>query len=253
MSHYFLEPTLSASSFALRADPRVKVLLVGAALLGSLLASRPQPSLLLGALGMGSLLAAGVQPRVLALRFLLPAVIGILAALITALHLGETPLFRFSILGFPLTLYEEGMRRGLLIFAKVFGGVSLIFWLSWTTPLPRLAGAALWFRIPRTLVELLLYIYRYLFLLMEETHRMRDAQRGRLGYTTWRRSLHSAGLLGGMLMLRALDRAERAYEAMRCRGYQGCSFWSYLPPPGRGEAIQLTLGLTFVAAVLALS
>ncbi|MFQ6112320.1 MAG: hypothetical protein ACE5LX_09895, partial [Nitrospinota bacterium] len=99
MSHHILEPTLRASSLALRADPRVKVVLVAAALLGSLLASRPQPSLLLGALCLLSLLLAGARARVLALRLLLPGVIGIVAALITSLHLGESPLFHLSILG----------------------------------------------------------------------------------------------------------------------------------------------------------
>ena len=71
------------------------------------------------------------------------------------------------------------------------------------------------------MVELALIMYRYIFLMFEEATRIRSAQKSRLGYVSFKNSLRSISTLGGMLILRSYDRAERSFAAMRCRGYRG--------------------------------
>ena len=63
-------------------------------------------------------------------------------------------------------------------------------------------------------------LYRYLFLLTEESERTLRAWRLRSAHgrpPSWR---IFARILGHLL-LRAIARAGRVYEAMRCRGYEG--------------------------------
>ncbi len=75
-------------------------------------------------------------------------------------------------------------------------------------------------RFPRLLVIQLLFMYRYLSLLIEGTARivransLRSAYRQGLQFKVW-------GSLVGQLLLRTIDRAERIYQAMRCRGFEG--------------------------------
>jgi len=101
------------------------------------------------------------------------------------------------------------------------------------------------------LVELALIMYRYIFLLLEEGGRIRNAQRSRLGYVAFRNALHSSGILGGMLILRTYDRAERSFAAMRCRGYRG-ALTAVQPGVLHGRDWRgLLLGLILLTAVYA--
>ena len=112
--------------------------------------------------------------------------------------------------------------------------------------------AARFFRCPPVLVELALIMYRYIFLLLEEGGRFRTAQKARLGFVDFRSGLSSAATLGGMLVLRTYDRAERSFAAMRCRGYRGAL--TNLPPgklQGRDWAV-LVVGLGVLAGLYAI-
>ncbi|HYH02670.1 MAG TPA: cobalt ECF transporter T component CbiQ [Bacillota bacterium] len=82
-------------------------------------------------------------------------------------------------------------------------------------------GAALYrIRLPRIWVGQLLFLYRYLFVLLEESNRMIRAYTLRSGE---KRGVHAQawGSLLGQLLLRTYDRAHRIHQAMLCRGYEG--------------------------------
>ncbi len=74
--------------------------------------------------------------------------------------------------------------------------------------------------VPKVFTVQLLFLYRYLFVLVEEASRMRIARS--------LRSFHSKGTglkvyayMIGHLLLRTVDRAQRIHIAMRCRGFDG--------------------------------
>ena len=74
--------------------------------------------------------------------------------------------------------------------------------------------------VPRVLVVQLLFLHRYLFVLLDEATRMVRARalrsNGRRG-----QGIGSWGSLVGHLALRTLDRAQRIHLAMRSRGFDG--------------------------------
>ena len=106
--------------------------------------------------------------------------------------------------------------------------------------------------MPKILVELTLLVYRYIFVLLEEIVTIKDAQRVRLGYHNWRQSMRSISILGGSLILRAYDRAERVFEAMVARGYTGAVTVSYTEHFGRKDFITaVCLGTVLVILYLA--
>ncbi len=135
----------------------------------------------------------------------------------------------------------EGLTRGILIMAKVLSAVSVIIFLSMTTPVNKLLSAARWFKVPNTWVEIAMLSYRYSFVLLEDAAAIRNAQKVRLGYSSLARGLRSFGELMGSTVIRTYDRSIAVYESMVLRGYDGT-----MPDAAWEEG----LGIKDVAAVI---
>ncbi|HHT9125838.1 MAG TPA: cobalt ECF transporter T component CbiQ [Candidatus Brocadiia bacterium] len=230
-------------------ETRVKMFYVFGGLILNICASGMLAPLLLFFINIGLLLSIKTPIKTLSLRMLLPLFFAIFILMIKGLHEGQTPVFSVSPLGYDLILRREGLQAGCLIFFKVMGGISLILLLSFTTTIADLCAGARWLRIPEVLLELLFLMYRYIFLFLEEVSRVRTAQRCRLGYSTWRKTIHSFGTLGGMLMVRTISRAESTHTAMRSRGYDGGSILTAnVAPLKRNDYVILGGLIAFLSA-----
>ena len=77
-------------------------------------------------------------------------------------------------------------------------------------------------KIPNKLCHILLFTYRYIFVIHQEYMTMRQAMTAR-GFKprTNRHTYRSYAWLVGMLLVKSWDRAERVHGAMRCRGFLG--------------------------------
>jgi len=73
---------------------------------------------------------------------------------------------------------------------------------------------------PRVFALQLLFLYRYLFVLIEEATRLIRARALR-SFHGRGRELKVFGSLLGQLLLRSLERAQRIHLAMQCRGFDG--------------------------------
>lgn len=229
-------------------DVRIKMAFTLAAILVNLSFASIWPSAGIAAFCFITLLVIKIPPRVLLMRLLVPLVMAVVVAITQLFLNGNTPLFSIRILH--LTGYQEGLSSGLLIMWRVIAGGSLVLFLSMSTPANKLFSAAGWFKMPRILVELALLIYRYIFVLLDEVTTMRDAQRVRLGYHNWRQSMNSVSVLGGSLILRAYDRAERVFEAMLVRGYTGYNRVTYAEKLRRKDYLAIVVFTSILVALL---
>jgi cobalt/nickel transport system permease protein len=73
---------------------------------------------------------------------------------------------------------------------------------------------------PRIFALQLLFLYRYLFVLIDEALRMVRARALRTFHGRGM-GMQVAGHMAGQLLLRTLDRAQRIHQAMLCRGFDG--------------------------------
>jgi cobalt/nickel transport system permease protein len=219
-------------------EARTKIAFTVIALLINLLSPSVYTPIAIAVFCLATLVFIRVPPRLLLLRLTMPLLMAAVVLITQLFFYGTTPLFTVPFLG--VVGYEEGLVHGLLIMCRVIGGVSLILFLGMSTPAHKLLLAARWFRLPKVFIELSLLIYRYIFVLIEEAIAVKDAQRVRLGYRSWRQGMRSVGTLGGILVLRAYDRAERVFAAMIARGYSGAISVNYAGHFG---------GKDFVAAV----
>jgi cobalt/nickel transport system permease protein len=92
--------------------------------------------------------------------------------------------------------------------------------LSSTTAVADMLRVLRQLRVPAILVTTLALLYRYLFVLVDESQRLGRARASRTLVLSRRRTWHLLGTGLGMLFVRASERAERIYAAMLARGWQ---------------------------------
>ena len=109
----------------------------------------------------------------------------------------------------------------LQLIGTALAAVSCLYFLSFTTPMPDILEVLRKLRCPGLLIELMLLIYRFIFVLLDTAQAISISQNCRLGNKDYRTSLKSFGMLGSVLMLRAVSRSNRLYEAMEARCYDG--------------------------------
>ena len=92
--------------------------------------------------------------------------------------------------------------------------------VSNTTPFSRILHVLKSMRVPALLITTTALMHRYLFVLVDESERMRRARLSRT-FTRWQRfHWHALATVVGQLFIRASERAERIYDAMCARGWK---------------------------------
>jgi cobalt/nickel transport system permease protein len=98
--------------------------------------------------------------------------------------------------------------------------VSTALLLIATTSFPGVCHAFRKLGLPSLFVSQLLFLYRYIFVLMEESMRIVRARNMR-SYGQSGKGINIFVRLLGVLFIRTIERAERVYNAMLSRGFQG--------------------------------
>lgn len=127
----------------------------------------------------------------------------------------------FNLFGYKLTTYRDGFNLGLLVISRVLSGTSCLFFLAFTTPMTKLSSTLKLLKIPDIVIELTMMIYRYIFVVLDETTRMERSLRTRLGYSSFKKTLNSLSLLATTIFIRAMNRGEKVYASMESRCYSG--------------------------------
>jgi cobalt/nickel transport system permease protein len=224
-----------------RLDPRAKIL--GLVAITIVAVSTPLEAWPVYACCAGVLVTVAVAARVppgaiwRRVRFLLPIVLAAGVFLPFVRHGGG----QYE-LG-PLTVHEEGLRTFAAVSAKAAIGTVSAVLLAATTTFPAVLRGLEAMRVPRLLVLIAAFMYRYLFVIVEETGRMRAALAARAYHP--RTALHAGpiGRMATVMFLRTYARGERVYSAMLARGYTGQM--PYLTP-----LVLRRSDLAFVALVL---
>ncbi len=163
---------------------------------------------------------SGYPWRFFLARLIFPLMIAVFYLFTKAFLVGQTVAVDWPLGSWQLVLYREGLYQGLTAALRIITGVSAVILLSITTSVAEFIRAARWFKVPVALLELLMLVYHYIFILWQEAVRLYNAQQLRLGHETWRRSFFNMIKLTALVLVRALERAETASQAMQLRGYE---------------------------------
>jgi cobalt/nickel transport system permease protein len=152
----------------------------------------------------------------------------ILAAIILIFTTPGPALGNVPLLNWPVS--EMGLIRFLTITCKSLISVQFAILMMATTQFTDVLWALGALHVPRLLVAIFSFMYRYIFLITDEALRLTRARDSRsavvlngnpdLGRSVVFRA-RIAGRMIGSLLLRSYARSERVYQAMVARGYQG--------------------------------
>jgi cobalt/nickel transport system permease protein len=229
-------------------DPRARILVALVAVAAIIAATRLD---VLAGLAIAALVAARLAGASMAeIRHRLGHVEGFVVILLVLVPL-TTPGPVLLDLG-PLTLTTSGLGRAAALALKLNAAALVLLALIGGLAPVSLAQALARLGVPDRLVAVLLFAVRYVGLLREEAERLMTAAKAR-GFrpTTSRHTLTTIGLLLGTVLIRALERAERVGEAMRCRGFSG-RFAVTTARPLDGADIAVILAATLAALALIL-
>ncbi len=151
-----------------------------------------------------------------------------LAAVTAIFALPGKTLAEFDVLFWHLLATDAGLLRFFSIVVRSWLSVQVAILLVATTQFPDLIHALEHLRLPRMLITVIAFLYRYIFVLSDEVLRLLRARQARSavlpgqsggGTVFWRAKI--AGNMVGQLFLRSYERSDRIYNAMLARGYQG--------------------------------
>ena len=173
------------------------------------------------------LLAVATTPAGAHAAFGADAVILLLALLASALP--SFALLRRAALVLPFsatfalaTWWVGDTARALALAEKSFLSGLAVLLLMATTPFVQLIGALDTLGVPRPLVLVIQFLYRYLFVILGQAQTMRMAAQCRRGTRRpVRLRFHAAAGAVGVLFARSWERADGIYRAMLSRGFTG--------------------------------
>lgn len=121
-------------------------------------------------------------------------------------------------------LFDFAISKGFLSFFSIMLRftltISILVLLIATTSFSGVCYALRRFRVPELFINQLLFLYRYIFVLVEESMRMARAKELRTFGKKGTEIKYFVNLIGNLL-IRTMDRAERIYHAMLSRGFNG--------------------------------
>jgi cobalt/nickel transport system permease protein len=169
------------------------------------------------------LILARVDCRTYAELFIVPLWFAILGVTGIILISGGPDIFwHWDILpSFSLSITRESVNQGVFVFCRVIGGMSAMFFIALTTPMTDIFIVFRQCRLPEVVIDLMMIIYRTIFILIDQVMQIYQAQVMRLGYSTYRESIHSFASLCGAAFIASWDAGEDLIRTMDARCYDG--------------------------------
>ncbi|TWI59004.1 cobalt/nickel transport system permease protein [Halalkalibacter nanhaiisediminis] len=123
------------------------------------------------------------------------------------IELGEWQLF----------VSPNGLYQAVQIFFTVMASVSCMYFFILTTPIHQITWLLQKLKLPTLFIELLVFIYRFIFVLFEKMTEIYLAQSSRLGYQKYRLWLTSLGQLIVSLLIKSMQSAKELQIALDSR------------------------------------
>lgn len=148
-------------------------------------------------------------------------IIGIGLNLINISFENKDYIFNVNILGLYIGTTKFAVKSSLNILLRAMSCIISIYFLILTTPFNQLIIVLKKLHIPHTLIELMILIYRFIFIFIEEAEEIYKSQQLKFGYTNLRTSYNSMSLLIKTLFFRMMRRYEDMSISLDIKLYDG--------------------------------
>jgi len=212
----------SINGFIQKIDPRVKIISFTAFILVAIVARNIIPLMILIFMTFILSTASKIPLKFFMIR---TSLVPIFVAMIASPLLFTTPgdsIFVMNYYEYSISITIEGLYKALQFILRVWACANSLILLVLTTSFSSLVHAIERFKVPKVFTMMILITYRFIFLLINEAHRMVLAKESRIVKRESRlRAMKSLSNMMGILFIRSYERGERVYLAMIARGYKG--------------------------------
>jgi cobalt/nickel transport system permease protein len=123
--------------------------------------------------------------------------------------------------GYYVYLSGRGIEQGLTILTRAIASLSCLYFVMLTIPFTELLQTLRRVGFPVLLTDLLLLMYRFIFVLLNAAAELWTAQQSRGGYRTFSTSMKSLALLIGQLLKRTIENYRQVSLSLESRGFNG--------------------------------
>lgn len=148
-------------------------------------------------------------------------VLGIGLNLINISFENKDYIFNVNILGLYIGTTKFAVKSSINILLRAMSCIISIYFLILTTPFNQLIIVLKKLYIPHTLIELMILIYRFIFIFIEESEEIYKSQQLKFGYTNLKTSYNSMSLLIKTLFFRMMRRYEDMSTSLDIKLYDG--------------------------------
>lgn len=182
------------------------------------------PLIVLALMAGGIVLKAGIPTRVFVKLMLVPFSFLLISVLTIAFSVSTNPSgfwLAQTIHGLTIGIHYPDLITAVHIFLRSLGAVSCLYFLALTTPMTELITVLNKMKVPVIITELMVLIYRFIFVFMETATTIRRAQLSRSGYVSMKTSFRSLSLLFSALLGKVFVKSQELYNSMAARCYSG--------------------------------
>lgn len=127
----------------------------------------------------------------------------------------------FSFGDYYLYLSDHGAHQASQLAARAIAATSCIYFVMLTVPFSEILDILRRIGCPALLTDLLMLMYRFIFVLLQTARELWTAQQSRGGYRTRKLWMKSLGLLIGQLLRRTLENYRQVSLTLESRGFTG--------------------------------
>jgi len=201
-----------------RIEPRIKIISFGILIVSAVFAGGIQAALFFLATAVLILLASRLPVRFILKRVKVICVFVVPILILMPLTVPGTPLASFG----PLVVSEEGLSFAVLVAVRSVAAILLVVTMLGTQRFDTTLKALSMLYVPGIIIQMLLFTYRYIFVMIDEFLRIWSSMRAKgFKFSFSRHGFTMMGNLIGMLLIKSYERAERVYQAMISKGYTG--------------------------------
>jgi cobalt/nickel transport system permease protein len=223
MKHAHIDKYSDIDSFIHRLDPRIKIIALFVFILFVIFT---KPTSFMAFVLYAALMAVLIMLSKIPLTFILKRSLVIIPfVLMIAIFI---PFFKkgevaggYSFGTLNLTVSYDGLMIFWNVLVKAYLCILSMILLVTSTKLADLLKALEKMKCPSVFIMILSFMYRYIFVIVDELMKMKQAKEARTtGGSRWFHTKVFANMIG-VLFMRAYERGESVYFAMRSRGFDG--------------------------------
>ncbi|MFZ3102179.1 MAG: cobalt ECF transporter T component CbiQ [Desulfitobacteriaceae bacterium] len=182
------------------------------------------PLIVLALMAGGIIFKAGIPARVFVKLMLVPLSFLLISVLTIAFSVSTNPSVFWlaqTMYGLTVGIHYPDLITAVHLFLRSLGAVSCLYFLALTTPMIEIITVLHKMKVPVIITELMVLIYRFIFVFMETATTIRRAQLSRSGYVTMKSSFRSLSRLSSALLGKVFVKSQELYNAMAARCYTG--------------------------------